>query len=176
MMMTANPIVDRTPSRTSWLGAAFALVAAALVFGAGPAEAKNEFKDAFEDGLGRIVAQQVAAVGPAVLLPPVAVRTERYYAPPVPYPYEYRRHYGPRHYRKHHRHDYRKRDRHHYRHGHRHHHHARKHGHHRRKHHVHDRRCGHDVRSTTVTVIEHREDRRDRRSDRRPGRRARYDY
>jgi hypothetical protein len=161
-MTTAIPTDERTQSRATLLGAAFALGFATLLLGASPADARNEFKNAFEDELGRIVAHHVAAVGHAVIAPAV-VHHEVYYGQPYYRAYHYD---GPRHFRPHH-------PRHH---GHR------GHGHykHSRKHHDHHRGCGH----TEVTVVKKKVYRGDRhddyarhdwRADRR-GHRSRYDY
>lgn len=70
-----------TAART---GAACALVLACLVLGASTASARNEFKNGFEDELGRIVAHRVAMIGRAVLLSPVVVREQVYVERPRP--------------------------------------------------------------------------------------------
>jgi hypothetical protein len=90
--------------------AAAALVAGATLFGASPAHARNEFKNGFEDQLGRIAAVGAVNFGlsvlsggyypvaPAVVPVPVAPVV---YAPPVYYRPVYHpvhpAYYGPRH-------------------------------------------------------------------------------
>jgi hypothetical protein len=83
--------------------AAAALVGGATLFGASPAHARNEFKNGFEDQLGRIAAVGAVNFGlsvlgggyyPAVVPVPVAPVV---YAPPVYYRPVYRPvYYAPR--------------------------------------------------------------------------------
>jgi hypothetical protein len=81
-MTHAIPTNDPKNARPRLLAASFAVGMAALVFGAAPAEAGSEFKNGFEDELGRIVAHHVAAVGHAVIAAPLIVHGGRYHAPP----------------------------------------------------------------------------------------------
>jgi hypothetical protein len=144
-MTHAIPTHDRKLPRTRLLGSAFAIGLAALALGAAPASAGSEFKNGFEDELGRIVAHHVAAVGHAVLAAPLIVHHSRYHAPPryrpLPPPVAHHAHAARR----------RGHDR---------------HGHLRR--HRHHRGCRHAARPARVTVIEqygrggHRADRRHR--------------
>jgi len=152
---TPNP--PCTTSRGNLLAAVLVVGLGTLALGAQPADAGNEFKHAFKDEFGRIVAHQVAAVSTAVLLGPVAV--PRYESYPAPYFYgrsvpEYRHHARPQHrYRRHHGHAG----------------HGRGHGrgHYRGKGHRHHRSCGHSYRSETRVE-------RSRHGGKR--RRGRYDY
>lgn len=98
--------------------AAAALVGGATLFGAAPAQARNEFKNGFEDQLGRIAAVGAVNVGLSVLsggyypaypaVVPVPVAPVVHYAPPVYYRPVYPVYYGPPHAvvvkHKHHRH------------------------------------------------------------------------
>jgi len=151
--------LDLSKSRAARTGAIAALVWSCLVVGASDASARNEFKNGFEDELGRIVAHRVAAIGQAVLAPPIVVREEIRVAPvrprwtPQPRAWRPRRHFHPPH---------------------------RGHGHWRwKRHHRHRRGCGARAVSSRVTVIETRERPRHRsRRDRveRSRWRAAYDY
>lgn len=87
------------PIRKWGIGVVAALAAAVAVVAAGPAQARNEFENGFEDQLGRIAAVGAVNVGLAVLTggayygpPPVA-----YYPPPPVYSYGYSRPYPVRH-------------------------------------------------------------------------------
>ena len=93
-------------------GATLALIGACLALGAPTASARNEFKNGFEDELGRIVAHRIATLGQTVLIRPVIVREEVYVERPrprvVPRPGVWqprpRAHFRPRHhFRQHHR-------------------------------------------------------------------------
>ena len=68
---TSTATSRRTTSRGNLLAAALVVGLGTLVLGAQPADAGNEFKHAFKDEFGRIVAHQVAAVSSAVLFGPV---------------------------------------------------------------------------------------------------------
>ena len=139
-MTIALPTHARPKSRGTLLGAAFALGLGTLLLGAAPADARNEFKNGFEDAFGRIVAHHVAAIGHAVIAPAVVFHEQAHYAPPI------RRHYRP-HYNGHH--VYKRRQGRHYRgHGHRHH-----------------AGCGHGFAPIRVSVRDghHRSDRHHRR-------------
>lgn len=158
-----------------------ALVTTALALGIGslalanPAAARDEFKNAFEFELGRIVAHQVASVGHAVLTPHVAMHREIYRAPRY-----YYSHRSPRSYRHPHRSHYKRHShaRHHKRYRSCWHRHDRHDRYSRRDHRTSDRRHRHDHR-----VSERRDrhddrvrDRRDRRDERTSRRRDRHDY
>jgi hypothetical protein len=84
--------------RTRGIQIAAALAAAVALFAAGPAQARNEFQNGFEDQLGRIAAVGAVNLGLHVLSggayygPPAVA----YYPPPAYYGY------GPRHVVKHH--------------------------------------------------------------------------
>ena len=150
--------LDLTKSRGAPTGAIVALVGSCLLLGASTSSARNEFKNGFEDELGRIVAHQVAAIGQAVLAPPLVVREEvrvervRPRWAPRPRAWRPHRHVHP----------------------------PRRHGPWRWKRpHRHHRGCGARGISTRVTVIETRERprHRHRRSWVERSRwRARYDY
>ena len=159
--------------RTALVTTALALGIGSLVL-ANPAAARDEFKNAFEFELGRIVAHEVAAVGHAILTPHVALHREVYRAPGY---YSYRsphshRHPHHRHYRKHsHARPYKhyRSCRHHY------HRHDRHHRYSRRDHRMSDRRHRHDHRSSERR--DRYEDRvRDHRDERTSHRRHRHDY
>jgi len=96
--------------RTRGIGIAAALAAAALLVAAGPAQARNEFKNGFEDQLGRIAAVGAVNFGLSVLsggyypaypavvpvpVAPVVVHRPVYYAPAYYRPV-YPAYYAPR--------------------------------------------------------------------------------
>lgn len=87
------------PIRKWGIGGVAALAAAVAMIAAGPAQARNEFENGFEDQLGRIAAVGAVNLGLHVLTggayygpPPVA-----YYPPPPVYNYGYSRPYPVRH-------------------------------------------------------------------------------
>ena len=129
------------------------LAATALAMGLGtiavanPASARDEFKNAFEFELGRIVAHEVASIGHAIIRPHVAVHREVYVPTPVHYPVYL--------YDSHRRHDHRRSW-------------NRGHRHHRKCGHKHGRFDRYDRRDHVHDRISKRRDRhRDRVSDRR---------
>jgi hypothetical protein len=96
--------------RTRGIGIAAALAAAVALFAAGPAQARNEFQNGFEDQLGRIAAVGAVNFGLSVLsggyypaypavvpvpVAPVVVHQPVYYAPTYYRPV-YPAYYAPR--------------------------------------------------------------------------------
>jgi hypothetical protein len=85
--------------RARGIGALAVLAAAVALIAAGPAQARNEFKNGFEDQLGRIAAVGAVNLGLHVLSggayygPPAVA----YYPPPPVYRYSYSRPYPVRH-------------------------------------------------------------------------------
>lgn len=158
--MTTKTHEDRhDAARPAMLGAALALALGTLVLGASPADARNDFRNGFEDEMGRIVAHHVAAVGHAILAGPVVIHKEVHIRHGRPYRHRVHRHPHARpHRHKIHRHRAHRRDC-----GHR--------GHVRGRGHRHDH-----GRIAAIGKRVHREsERRGGRGGGR-GRRARYDY
>ena len=160
--------------RTALVTTALALGIGSLVL-ASAATARDEFKNAFEFELGRLVAHQVASVGHAILTPHVAMHREIYRAPGYYHSYHSphsHRHPHRSHYRKHSRarhHKHYRSCRHHYDR------HDRHHRYSRRDHRLSDRRHRHDHR--TSERRDRYDDRaRDRRDERSSRRRNRHDY